>query len=173
MTSENEFGATGKVVIDGEKATLVFTRRLSHPPEAVWRALTTPSELSSWYMTKATIDGREGGTIDFHSGPSRLHVTGRILAWEPPTILEHEWKVAPRPDLPSGEDAIIRWELSRDGEGTVLHLEHRNLNREVALGFAPGTHAFLDRLEAGLRLCSKAVRKRSVPVRVVCVRPML
>jgi len=146
----DEFGPTGAVVIKGEEATLMFRRRLAHLPEAVWKALTDPSELSNWYMTKAVIDGREGGTIDFIAGPSRLHVTGRILTWKPPTVLEHEWKVAPRTELQSGEDAIIRWELRRDGDGTVLHLEHRKLNRETALGFAPGTHAFLDRLEAQL-----------------------
>ena len=146
----DEFGPNGAVLMEGDRATLVFRRRLPHPPEAVWKALTDPSELVNWYMTKAVIDGREGGTIDFLAGPSRLHVTGRILTWDPPKVFEHEWKVAPRAELQSGEDAIIRWELRRDGEGTILHLEHRNLNRQTAIGFAPGTHAFMDRLEAQL-----------------------
>jgi len=146
----DELGETGKVVIDGDEATLVFRRRLPHSPEEVWKALTDPSELSGWYMTQAAIDGRKDGMVDLHSGPSQLHVAGRILTWDPPRVFEHEWKVAPRPELPSGEDAVIRWELRRDGEGTMLHLEHRNLNRETALGFAPGAHAFLDRLEAQL-----------------------
>ena len=149
MTRE-EYGPNGAVITSGDKATLVFRRRLDHPPEVVWKALTDTSELSKWYMTKATIDGREGGSIDFISGPSRLHVTGRILVWKPPIIFEHEWKVESRGELPSGEDAIIHWELRRDGEGTILHLEHRQLNTQTALGFAPGTHAFMDRLEAHL-----------------------
>lgn len=136
--------------MEGEKATLVFRRRLPHPPESVWKAITDPSDLAVWYMTKAVIDGREGGSIDFLSGPSRLHVTGRILIWDPPKVFEHEWRVAPRPELKTGEDAVIRWELSRDGDGTILHLEHRKLNRDTALGFAPGTHAFVDRLQAHL-----------------------
>lgn len=150
MSSRDEAGEPGRVDVDGDHATLVFRRRLVHPPEAVWKALTDPTELAGWYMTKAVIDGREGGTVDFHAGPSQLRVTGRILRWEPPAVFEHEWKVAPRPELPSGEDTVIRWELRRDGEGTILHLEHRKLNRQTALGFAPGTHAFLDRLEARL-----------------------
>jgi uncharacterized protein YndB with AHSA1/START domain len=150
MAKRDDFGPTGAVVTEGEKATLIFRRRLAHPQEVVWKALTDPSELSKWYMTKAVIEGRVGGAIDFVAGPSRLHVTGRILTWNPPTVFEHEWKVAPRPELKSGEDAIIRWELRRDGDGTILHLEHRKLNRETALGFAPGTHAFMDRLQAQL-----------------------
>jgi len=146
----NEFGPRGAVVMEGANATLVFRRRFAHSPETVWKALTDASELSNWYMTRAMIDGREGGTIDFIAGPSRLHVTGRILTWKPPIVFEHEWNVAPRAELQSGENAIIRWELRRDGEGTILHLEHRKLNRETALGFAPGTHAFMDRLQAQL-----------------------
>ena len=147
-----QVGKTGRVVTEGEKAKLVFWRRLAYPREAVWKAITDPSELSGWYMTKAVIVGREGGSVDFVAGPSRLHVTGRILVWKPPGVFEHEWKVAPMRDLPSGEDAVIRWELAKDGEsGTLLQLEHRMLNKETALGFAPGTHAFLDRLEARLK----------------------
>jgi uncharacterized protein YndB with AHSA1/START domain len=150
MTDRDAYGRQGAVLQEGDRATLVFRRHLSHPPEAVWRALTDPDQLSRWYMTTATIDGRKGGMIDFVAGPSRLHVTGRIMTWDPPHVFEHEWKVSPRKELKSGEDAVIRWELSAEGNGTLLHLEHRALNRMTALGFAPGTHAFLDRLEAHL-----------------------
>lgn len=140
----------GTVVVQGSKATLVFRRRLARPPEAVRRVLTDPSELSNWYMTKAMIEKKEGGAIDFIAGPSRLHVTGRILTWDPQRVFEYEWKVAPRPELQFGEDAVISWELSKDGEGTMLHLEHRRLNSHTAVGFALGTRSFLNRLEAQL-----------------------
>lgn len=155
----------GKVVRNAEKATLVFYRHLAHPQERVWQALTDPEQLAGWYMTRAVIDGRRGGSIDFVAGPSKLHVTGRIITWEPPRIFEHEWKVEPREELPGGENAVIRWELARDGEGTMLHLEHRNLSYQTAAGFAPGTHSFIDRLEAqldGLPLPSWMERYRRV-----------
>lgn len=141
---------TGTVAIDGAHATLRFERTLRHPPEEVWAALTQPEALSAWYMAKASIDGRKGGTVDMHTGPSQFHVTGRILVWDPPRTFEHEWRVAPRPELPEGEDAVIRWELEPVPEGTRLLLTHRRLTKATALGFAPGTHALLDRLEAHL-----------------------
>ncbi|MCI4324735.1 MAG: SRPBCC family protein [Thermoplasmata archaeon] len=140
----------GTVVGRGDHATLEFRRHLPYPPEVVWKALTDPPELAIWYLAQGTIDGRVGGTIELVAGPSRLRVTGRILAWEPPRLFEHEWKVAPRSELPGGEDATIRWELHPEGTGTRLELTHRNLRRPTALGFAPGTHAFLDRLAAHL-----------------------
>ncbi|HZW58178.1 MAG TPA: SRPBCC domain-containing protein [Nitrososphaerales archaeon] len=121
---------------------------MKHPPETVWEAITDPTQLSKWYMTKARIDARVGGSIDYFAGISQFHVTGSILVWDPPRVFEHEWNVEPRPELPSGERSLIRWEIIRDGEDSILKLTHRNLTRRTARGFGPGTHAFLDRLEA-------------------------
>ena len=141
---------TGEIVNEGDHATLVFRLKLDHPPAAVWKALTDPEHLAKWYMAEAVLDARPGGHVDLHAGVSRFHVTGKILLWEPPRVFEHEWKVAPRPEMPQGEDAVIRWELEPEDGGTVLRLTHRGLHRLTATGFAPGTHAFLDRLTAHL-----------------------
>jgi uncharacterized protein YndB with AHSA1/START domain len=147
---EDQVSPTGEVEYDGEYATLAFSRRVGHPPEDVWSAITDPKQLQSWYMTRAVIASGRGGSIDFISGPSHFHVTGRILRWDPPRLFEHEWKVEPRPELPTGEDSLVRWELARDGDGTRITLVHQRLTRRTATGFAPGTHAFLDRLAAQL-----------------------
>lgn len=140
----------GKVAFEGGHDTLTYERRLAHPPEAVWEVLTDPAQVTQWYMLQATIDGREGGSVDFRGGPVRYHITGRILAWEPPRLLEYEWKIGPRPDMPAGEDAVVRWELRRDGQGTVLTLVHRKVTRATALGIGPAWHVLLDRLAAQL-----------------------
>lgn len=140
----------GEVLIDGDTATLSFRRYLAHPPEMVWAALTDPEALRKWFMTTATIDGRPGGSVDMVSGPARFHWTGRILAWEPSRLYEYEWNVDPRPELPSGEKTVVRWELQPSEGGTLLALTHRGLTQSTAFGFAPGTHVFLDRLAAHL-----------------------
>ncbi|AIF84325.1 hypothetical protein NTE_02271 [Candidatus Nitrososphaera evergladensis SR1] len=148
-TSNNQVGT---VTIEGEYATLRYERRLAYPREVVWKAITDPKELAMWFNTKAIIDGRNGGTIDFVSAPAGFHTTGRILVWDPPRAFEHEWHIAPHPDLPNGEpEAVIRWDLARDGDyGTILTVTHSRLTRSTGLGFAPGMHAFLDRLAAHL-----------------------
>jgi uncharacterized protein YndB with AHSA1/START domain len=143
----------GEVIIEGDYATLKYERRLAHPREVVWKSITDPKELAMWFNNKAVIDARNGGTIHFVTGPAGFHTTGRILVWDPPRVFEHEWRTAPHPQLPSGEpDAVIRWELVRDGDsGTILTLTFSRLTKPTALGFAPGMHAFLDRLEAQLK----------------------
>jgi len=148
--SERQATPPGTLTFEGDYATITFCRRIAHPPEDVWTAITDPEEPQGWYMTRAKLTAGREGTIDFVSGPSQLHVTGRILSWDPPRLFEHEWKVAPRPELPSGEESIVRWELTRAGRETLMTFTFRRLTRGTAIGFAPGMHAFLDRLEAQL-----------------------
>ena len=142
-----EIPRAGTLTFEGEYATIAFERRLHHPVDRVWEMLTEPEHLGQWYMTKARIDPREGGSIEFWSGPAQLHVTGKILAWDPPRLFEHEWNLEPRKDFPKGEESIVRWELTPEGEGTLLRITHRRLTRRTATGFVGGLHGFLDRLE--------------------------
>ncbi len=98
---------------------LNFERRLPFPVEVVWSAITDPHEREQWFG-ETTIEAREGGA-DRHGRdrahrcrPRRKRMTGRILVWDPPHVLEHEWK------QPIVEDGVVRYELHPDGDGTLL-----------------------------------------------------
>lgn len=55
----------GEVTIEGEYGTLKFERRLSHPVETVWKAITDQKEIFKWLPDyKGTFDGYNGGAID-------------------------------------------------------------------------------------------------------------
>jgi uncharacterized protein YndB with AHSA1/START domain len=138
----------GRLRVDGDHAVLTFERRLPYPVDAVWSAITDPEERAQWFG-ETVIDGREGGVIDMvATGPplptEKKRMTGRILVWDPPRVLEHEWNQA------IVEDSVVRYELHPDGEGTLLRFSHRGLGARNATGFRAGTHAYLDRLEAYL-----------------------
>jgi uncharacterized protein YndB with AHSA1/START domain len=139
-----------ELTVSGEFATLVFRRRLRHPPERVWQAITDPEQMRSWFLTEAKVEGRPGGTVDLVTGPDRVHATGRVLEWDPPRLWEHEWNVLPGPFLPKGEAAIVRWELTPVSDGTLLEVTHRRLTRATAETFARGIRGFMDRLAAQL-----------------------
>lgn len=132
-------------------ATLTFRRVYRHRPEHVWDAISTAEGLREWLLcSHAVIEGRVGGRIELVSGPPRYHSTGKILAWDPPRLLEYEWNVAPVPEMPRGEQAIFHYELTPEGDSTHLLVTYRRITKETARGFLPGLHAFLDRLEAEL-----------------------
>ena len=101
----------GRLTVDGDRAVLNFERRLPFPVEVVWSAITDPDEREQWFG-ETTIEAREGGTIDMVATgpplpPERKRMTGRILVWDPPHVLEHEWK------QPIVEDGVVRYELHR------------------------------------------------------------
>jgi uncharacterized protein YndB with AHSA1/START domain len=138
----------GTLTIDGDQATMTFRRRLPFPIKEVWAAITDPDERKVWFG-ETTIDPRTGGTIDMQPAdppapPEAKRMTGRILVWQPPYVFEHEWHQR------IVEDSVVRYELTEDGDGTLLTFTHRGLSVRNARGFIPGTHAFLDRLGAYL-----------------------
>ncbi|RDH79327.1 ATPase [Mycolicibacterium moriokaense] len=141
-------GREGQLTVDGDRAVLVFERRLPYSVDLVWSAITDPDQRGQWFG-ETSIDGREGGLIDMVATgpplpPEMKRMTGRILVWDPPHVLEHEWRQA------IVEDSVVRYELAPDGAGTLLRFTHRGLGARNATGFRAGTHAFLDRLEAYL-----------------------
>jgi Activator of Hsp90 ATPase homolog 1-like protein len=71
-------------------------------------------------------------------------IIGRILVWDPPRVLEHEW------NQPLVEKGVVRYELVPEGDATILTFTHQGLSVPSAKGYISGTHAFLDRLTAHL-----------------------
>ncbi len=142
------FDDTGTVRIEDDVATLIFVRRLAHPIERVWQAITDPEHRARWFG-QTTIEPRAGGMIETDPDDppvptSAKHMSGRIVVWDPPHVLGHEWHQA----IVSA--SMVRYELVSDGDGTVLTFSHSGLKPHDARGFVPGTHAYLDRLTAHL-----------------------
>jgi uncharacterized protein YndB with AHSA1/START domain len=93
---------------------LRYERRLDHPIEKVWAALTEPEEIVGW-LAQAELDLSEGGQIvlrwlnyDEQGNQAVLH--GTITRLDPPRLIEYE----------SDAQGVLRWELSEDGEGCLL-----------------------------------------------------
>lgn len=143
----NQNNHAGQVDIKDNRATITFTRFLNHPPEMVWEAITTPEDFSSWYNGKVVIEGGVGGSFEIMTDGG-FHWTGRILAWQPPRLLEYEHNHEPSKVLPSGAETIVRWELTPSNDGTTLSFTQSRLKSNF--GFAPAMHVFLERLEAYL-----------------------
>jgi uncharacterized protein YndB with AHSA1/START domain len=140
--------ADGTLVVSGNVALVAFERRIGHPIEAVWAALTEPEELAAW-LGAGTVEPREGGHVSIRTGPRdrperQRMISGRVLAWDPPRLLEHEWI------QPGLEISVVRYELEPDAGGTILRLTHRRSVAPGATGGRAGWHAYLDRLVAHL-----------------------
>jgi uncharacterized protein YndB with AHSA1/START domain len=141
----------GTIVIEGIYGTIKFERRLMHAKEIVWKAITDQKEIFRWLPDyKGTFEGYEGGTINLINTVSGSHVTGKVLVFDLYHLFEHGWNILPNQMFPKGEpESVIRWDLKKDGDSdTLLTVTHSKLTKSTALTFAPGWHAYLDRLEA-------------------------
>ena len=142
----------GTITVDGEHATLTFHRRFAFPIDRVWSAITDDAERKAWFGVGTVDPQREEVVIEPEDPPTPMdakRVTGRILTWQPPengrAVFEHEWHQR------IVEDSVVRYELTADGDETLLRFTHTGLSERNAKGFAPGTHAFFDRVNAFLR----------------------
>ena len=128
-----------------EGGLIRFERRLPHPIEEVWSALTEPERLADWwppFATNVTVDLREGGllTFDWPDGPTLEYRFLRIAA---PTLLEHTHTSA---------GSWMRYELDPTEEGTLLRATYFVPEPDEAIerGDVVGGHHGFDRLEAAL-----------------------
>lgn len=139
MTSNTTMGVLRP---DGERLSVRFERRFAAPIERVWAALTEPEELSAWLMP-AWIEAHVGGRARFDFDEDG-YAEGSVLSFDPPTVLEYEWH------YPGEDQSVVRWELTAEGEDTLLVLDHRLLAMDQATGYGAGWHAYLERLAARL-----------------------
>jgi uncharacterized protein YndB with AHSA1/START domain len=135
-------------VTSGGIAVVAFERRLAHPVDAVWAALTESDQFAAW-LGRGTLEPRVGGEVAIQTGPENRRdlqraMTGRVLVWNPPRVLEHEWL------QPGLGISVVRYELEAVAGGTILRLTHRRSTAPGAFGGRAGWHAYLDRLTAHL-----------------------
>jgi uncharacterized protein YndB with AHSA1/START domain len=130
---------------DGTKVVR-FERRLAHPVERVWEALTRPEELSAWWGD-ADVDLVEGGEFVMRwrnvgpngEPPPVMHA--RITELDPPRVLET-----------SGDmHGVLRWELEPADGGTLLRFSSTlDLPADFETKVLAGWHWHLDALARAL-----------------------
>jgi len=140
--------STGKISVDGNTATITFERRMPHSIDIVWKAITDPEQRKQWYGP-TTLEPKEGGTIEtIAEGPPApeevRRSSGTIIVWDPPNVFEYKEESA------NVGTTTVRYELTADGNSTVLRLINSGINISDAFGYAPGWHAFIDRLTSHL-----------------------
>jgi uncharacterized protein YndB with AHSA1/START domain len=128
----------------GDEWTLTFTRRLAHPQEKVWRALTEPEHLAVWFPQEIVGDRRAGAPLRFVSttgdgGDGFDGFDGEMVVFEPPSVLELMW----------GADRL-RIEVRSEGAGSVLTLTDTFGELGKAARDGAGWHECLDRLGCAL-----------------------
>jgi uncharacterized protein YndB with AHSA1/START domain len=126
--------------LDDGRWQLRFTRVLAHRPEQVWRAITEPAHLATWFPTTIEGDRAAGARLRFSFPDGEAPAfDGEMLAYEPPCLMELRW----------GPD-VVRLEVRPSGEGTELTLLDTLDAHGKAARDGAGWHTCLDALGADL-----------------------
>lgn len=101
-----------------------------HPPELVWRALTTPELLARWLMAPDGFEPRVGARFTMTAKPIEAvgfsgTVACEVLELVEPELLSLSWDDAAA-DQPSGW--VVSFALRREGRGTRVLFTHRGFD---------------------------------------------
>ena len=149
---------TFTALADGRYAVR-FERRLSHPIDRVWAAITEPSEILRW-LGEAEVDLVEGGRMTVRwinhftaeqaatygikgmdEGHEESVMNATIARLDPPRLLELESDVFGR----------LRFELFEDSQGCLLRFSDTfETPAEMLPQSTAGWHVHLDHLEQAL-----------------------
>ena len=121
--------------VDGRPA-LRFERRLHHPVEAVWRAITDPDELAHWFPARIKPDLRVGGRVSF-ADEGAAGEEGVVTEVDAPRRFAFRWG--------GGE---LRFELEPEDDGAACRLRFTHVlpERDMGAMVAAGWHVCLDLL---------------------------
>jgi uncharacterized protein YndB with AHSA1/START domain len=122
----------------GARPVLRFERHLPQPVATVWRAVTDPTEMRTWFPTRIVIDEwKIGAALTHHfDGHDIDPLPGTVLEWDPPRHVSFTW----------GTDTI-GFELTPAPDGGTVFVLTEELSANIAARNAAGWEMCLDRLE--------------------------
>lgn len=131
--------------------SIVVERRMPHPPEKVWRALTQQPLIEDWLM-KNDFQPVVGHRFQFRATPvpGWSGVTNcEVLEVEAPRRLAYAWGDGTESD--SGLKTVVTWTLTPADGGTHVRMEHSGFRAEDERGYrgmGGGWPRIVERLEA-------------------------
>lgn len=120
--------------------TVVKLRELNHPPEKVWRALTSSHLIAEWLM-ETDFKPEVGHTFEFKADWGAISCEIREVV--PQKTLSYSWSG-------HGLRSVVTWTLSESETGTTLRMEQTGFGpdqEQAYRGATSGWIRFLDRLE--------------------------
>jgi uncharacterized protein YndB with AHSA1/START domain len=125
----------------GSRPVLRFERHLPKPVETVWRAVTDPTEMRTWFPTRIEIDEwRVGASLTHYFDEHDIEpLPGTVLGWDPPRRVSFTWA-----------NDTISFELTPAPDGGTTFVLTEELSASHAARNAAGWEGCLDRLQHGV-----------------------
>ena len=126
--------------MDTGHCSVRLTRRYAASPKEVWDALTESGSLARWLDPSCELSLRDGTDFGLANGS----IVVRVRTLEPHQLIELDW------DTDSGPSAV-RFELSTDESGTVLVLDHEQIDESIGMAYMQEWSHAVRRLDQELK----------------------
>lgn len=99
--------------------TIQKQQLLLHPIDKVWEAISQAEQISAWFI-QADFEAKVGYAYTFTHEETKI--TGVVKEAEPYTLI-YTWMVNN-----DGTSTTVKWELEKQGNQTLLKLEHSGIS---------------------------------------------
>lgn len=106
-----------------ETRSIIIERDIAHPPEKIWRVLTTPHLIEEWLM-KTDFVPVAGHQFELRADWGT--VTCKVLTLEPGRQLAYTWDAG---DDATGLRSTVTWTLTPTAAGTRLRMEQSGFRK--------------------------------------------
>ena len=118
-----------------ETRSIVVEREMPHPPEKIWRALTTSALIADWLMAN-DFAPEVGRRFQFRATPvpGWSGVTNcEVTELDPPRRLTYRW--GDGSESASGLKTLVTWTLTPTASGTLIRMEQSGFRPEDEGGY--------------------------------------
>jgi uncharacterized protein YndB with AHSA1/START domain len=138
--------------ISAFKPTFVYTIYIASTPDKVWQAVTT-AEFSRQYFSGFAVELQErvGGQFVVRTPDGSEHITGKVIACEPPLRLVVTWDVNWPGLIEALGRTLVSYDIEQAGDAVRLTLTQSNdrpLDDDILSGGRAGWPAILSGLKS-------------------------
>ena len=157
--------------VDHFKPLTVYTIYIAATPERVWEALTSAEFSRKYFFGNAVeIDLKVGGAYIVRTPDGSLHISGEVIACEPPRKLTVTFNVNWPELIEKLGPTLVTYEIEPAGDAvrlTMTESHDRPLSDDILSGGRQGWPAILSSLKSLLETGKPLVVKMAPPERML------
>jgi uncharacterized protein YndB with AHSA1/START domain len=136
------------------KPNTVYVTYIAATPEKVWQALTSAEFTRQYFAGLAIeVEVREGGAFFLRYPDGRVHMSGRVVEWNPPRRFSCTWLVEGMPEFRELPECLVTYEIEQAGSAVKLTMTESHswdVPDDVLAGGRAGWPAILSSLKSVL-----------------------
>lgn len=157
--------------LDQFKPLTVYTIYIASTPDKVWEALTSAKFSKQYFFGNAVeVEPRLGGAFSVRTPDGALHISGEVLAYDPPRKLSVTFNVNWPELIEKLGPTLVTYEIEQVGDAVRLTMSEghdRPLSDDILSGGRTGWPAILSGLKSLLETGKAPQIKMSPPVKML------